>query len=147
MDKYKVGYIAGVFDLFHIGHLNLFKRAKELCDFLIVGVLVDELSVQFKNKLPIIPFEQRIQIVESIKYVDRAVLVDLSSLDKMIAWEKYKFDCLFSGDDWKGNSIWEMEEEKLNNVGSNIIYLPYTKDISSTQIRQSIRNARDNINS
>jgi len=143
MRKYKVGYIAGVFDLFHIGHLNLFKRAKELCDYLIVGVLVDDLSVKFKNKKPIIPFEQRIQIVESIKFVDKAVLVDLSSLDKMIAWEKYQFDCLISGDDWKGNPIWEIEEERLKKVGSEIVYLSYTESISSTQIRQSIENNKD----
>lgn len=139
MKKYNIGYVAGVFDLFHIGHLNLFKSAKELCNYLIVGVLVDDLSVKFKNKKPIIPFEQRIQIVESIKFVDHAVKIDINSLDKMIAWEKYQFDCLFSGDDWKGNPIWEMEEQKLNNVGSEIVFLPYTKSISSTQIRQSIK--------
>lgn len=139
MKKYKVGYIAGVFDLFHVGHLNLFKRAKELCDHLIVGVLVDELSVTFKNKKPVIPVEERIQIVDSIKYVDKAVVVEPETLDKMVAWEKYHFDCLFSGDDWKDNPVWDMEKKKLNSVGADIVFFPYTKGISSTQIRKSMK--------
>ncbi|MBD8497959.1 adenylyltransferase/cytidyltransferase family protein [Paenibacillus arenosi] len=138
MKKYKVGYIAGVFDLFHIGHLNLFKRAKEECDYLIVGVLVDELSVACKNKKPYIPFEERIQIVESIQYVDRAVKVVQENLDKMIAWEIYQFNCLFSGNDWEGHPVWDMEKKKLNEVGADIVFFPYTKSISSTQIRSAI---------
>lgn len=141
MKKYKVGYIAGVFDLYHIGHLNLFRRAKEVCDYLIVGVLVDDLAIACKNKKPFIPFEERIQIVESIKYVDKAVVVVQETLDKMVAWEKYHFDCLFSGDDWKGNPIWDMEEKKLNSVGADIVFFPYTKSISSTQLRHSIKEA------
>lgn len=138
MKKYKIGYIAGVFDLFHVGHLNLFKQAKELCDYLIVGVLVDDLVVRFKDKNPVITFDDRIQIVESIKYVDQAVKVELHSLDKMAAWEKYKFNCLFSGDDWKNNPVWDEEGRKLNSVGAEIVFFPYTLGISSTQIRQTI---------
>jgi len=139
MKPYKVGYVAGVFDLFHIGHLNLFKRAKELCDYLIVGVLVDDLAVACKNKRPFIPFEERIQIVEAVKYVDWAVKVVPENLDKMVAWKLYRFDVLFSGDDWQGHPIWVEEEKKLNSVGAKIVYFPYTQGISSTQLRQAIK--------
>lgn len=138
MKRFRIGYVAGVFDLFHVGHLNLLKRAKDICDHLIVGVLVDELSVTYKNKRPVIPFEERIQIIESIKYVDQAVMVEQGTLDKMVAWEKYNFDCLFSGDDWKNNPVWDTEEKKLNSVGAKILFFPYTKGISSTKIRKSL---------
>ncbi|MED1952365.1 adenylyltransferase/cytidyltransferase family protein [Brevibacillus centrosporus] len=145
MKKYKVGYIAGVFDLFHIGHLNLLRRAKEQCGHLIVGVLVDELAVACKNKKPFIPFEERIQIVESIKYVDQAVTVVQETLDKMVAWEKYRFDCLFSGDDWRGHPVWIMEEKKLNALGAEIMFFTYTKSISSTQLRQAINESKSEV--
>lgn len=95
MEKYKVGYLAGVFDLFHIGHLNLSKRAKERCDYLIVGALTDELVLKFKNNLPYIPFDERKQILEAIRYVDRVVAVTEKNHEKMNAWNMYHFDCLF----------------------------------------------------
>lgn len=139
MKKYKVGYVAGVFDLFHIGHLNLIRRAKEQCDFLIAGVLEDELVMRFKNKYPYIPFEERIQIVEALKYVDQAVRVDITNIDKMDAWQAFKFDCFFSGDDWKDSPSWIQDKRNLMEVGSNLEYFSYTQSTSSTQLREAIR--------
>ena len=101
-----IGYTTGVFDLFHIGHLNLLRRAKAQCDHLIVGVTVDEL-VLYKNKHAVIPFEERIEIVRSIKYVDEAV--PQVNMNKMEAWEKYHFNRMFVGDDWKGTEKWKSE--------------------------------------
>ncbi|WP_108991675.1 adenylyltransferase/cytidyltransferase family protein [Paenibacillus agaridevorans] len=138
MKPYKVGYIAGVFDLFHIGHLNVLRAAKEKCEYLIVGVLVDELVFYFKKKTPFIPGDERLQIIESIKLVDRAVPVSSSNIDKMKAWELYQFDCLFSGDDWRNEPSWIEDTKKLNQVGSNIEFFPYTKGTSSTQIKKLI---------
>ncbi len=137
MKKYKVGYTAGVYDLFHVGHLNLLKRAKEQCDYLIVAVTVDEL-VSYKNKTAVIPFEDRIQIVEAIKYVDKAV--PQVSMDKMAAWEKYHFDVMFVGDDWKGTDKWNKLEEDFKKKGVDIVYFPYTKKVSSTMLREKIKN-------
>lgn len=138
MKKYKVGYLAGVFDLFHIGHLNLIKRAKERCDYLIVGALTDELVLKFKNNLPYIPFDERKQILEAIRYVDRVVAVTEENHEKMKAWNLYHFDCLFSGDDYSGNPYWIDDQKSLQAVGSNIEYFPYTKSTSSTMIKAAI---------
>ena len=132
-----VGYTTGVFDLFHIGHLNILKRAKEQCDFLIVGVTVDEL-VSYKGKEAFIPFEERFAIVEAIKYVDR--VVPQTSMDKMAAWEKYKFDRVFVGDDWKGTPTWDHWESEFAKVGVEVVYFPYTKGTSSTKLREAISN-------
>mgnify|MGYP001034322627 CR=1 FL=1 len=133
MKKYKVGYTAGVFDMFHIGHLNILKRAKEQCEFLIVGVTTDEL-VSYKNKQAIIPHEERMAIVESIKYVDK--VVPQENMDKMQAWEKYKFDVMFVGSDWKGTDKWNEFERQFGEVGVDIVYFPYTQGTSSTQLRE-----------
>ena len=141
MDKYKVGYLAGVFDLFHVGHLNLIKRAKERCEYLIVGALTDELVIQFKKNPPYIPFEERKQILEAIRYVDEVVAVDEENHEKMKAWNKYHFDCLFSGDDYSGNPYWIEDQKALQNVGSNIEFFPYTKSTSSTMIKAAIGKA------
>jgi len=138
MKQYKVGYIAGVFDLFHVGHLNVLRAAKEKCEYLIVGILTDELVRYFKKNAPYIPVEERLEIVNSIKYVDRAVQVNADNIDKMKAWRLYRFDCLFSGDDWRGHPSWIEDTKKLNEVGSNIEFFPYTKGTSSTQIKQLI---------
>ena len=135
MKKYKVGYTAGVFDMFHIGHLNILKRAKEQCEFLIVGVTTDEL-VSYKNKQAIIPHEERMAIVESIKYVDK--VVPQENMDKMQAWEKYKFDVMFVGSDWKGTEKWNEFERQFGEVGVDIVYLPYTKGTSSTKLRDAL---------
>ncbi len=138
MKKYSVGYVAGVFDLFHVGHLNLIERAKEKCDYLIVGVLTDDLVLKNKNKLPYIPFRERLRIVGALKSVDRAVGIDESNIQKMDAWKQFHFDCLFSGDDYSGNKYWIEDKSALNAVGSNIEFFPYTKSTSSTQIREAM---------
>ena len=110
MKKYKIGYTTGVFDLFHIGHLNILKRAKEQCDYLIVGVSTDELVKLYKNKTPVIPFNERVAIVEAIKYVDK--VVTQTSMDKLVAWNELHFDAMFHGDDWK-NSTMNMKNSLL----------------------------------
>jgi len=138
MKKYKIGYIAGVFDLFHIGHLNLLRNAKAECEYLIVGVLTDELVVFFKKTPPFIPCNERKDILESIKYVDKAVLVDKTNIHKMKAWELYHFDCLFSGNDWQNEKSWLEDKKRLNAVGSDIVFFPYTQGTSSTQIKKLI---------
>ena len=130
-----IGYTTGVYDLFHIGHLNLLKNAKGLCDKLIVGVTVDEL-VKYKHKRAIIPFEDRLEIVRSIKYVDAAIPQD--DIDKFAAWEKLKFDILFVGDDWYQTDSWQAMEEKFRGVGVKVVYFPYTKGVSSTVISQAL---------
>jgi glycerol-3-phosphate cytidylyltransferase len=131
-----VGYAAGAFDLFHIGHLNVLRRAKENCELLIVGVSTDELILKTKNKKPVIPFNERVQIVENIKFVDKVTAQD--DLDKFKAWKKLKYDILFAGDDWKGSQRWMEYEQKLKNVGVRTIFFPYTKHTSSTKIANLI---------
>lgn len=135
----KIGYTTGVFDLFHIGHLNMLKNAKGLCDKLIVGVTVDEL-VAYKNKKAVIPFEERIEIVRNIKFVDTAIAQE--NLDKFEAWKKLKFDILFVGDDWYDTDSWREYEEKFNKVGVRVIYFPYTKGTSSTLINETLKKLR-----
>ena len=135
--RYKVGYTTGVFDLFHIGHLNVLRRAKQYCDFLIVGVSTDELVESYKNKTPVIPFDERFSIVESIRYVNK--VVPQKSMDKFKAWEVLRFDAMFVGDDWKGSSKWEKYESEFNEIGVDIIYLPYTQQTSSTMLRELVR--------
>lgn len=125
-----IGYTTGVFDLFHIGHLNLLKKAKANCDSLIVGVSTNELVQQYKNKLPNIPFLERISIIENLRCVD-AVVVQ-KTMDKFEAWENLKYNILFHGDDWKGSPMYTETEKKLAAVGVKMVYFPYTKGISST---------------
>ena len=132
MEKYKLGYTTGVYDMFHIGHLKLLKRAKEQCEFLIVGVTSDEL-VSYKNKKAIIPHKERMEIVESIKYVDQ--VVSQENMDKMEAWKEYKFDVMFVGSDWKGTDKWNELEKQFGKVGVDIVYFPYTQRTSSTKLR------------
>lgn len=135
MKKYKVGYTTGVYDMFHIGHLNILKKAKEQCEHLIVGVTTDEL-VSYKKKKAIIPHEERMTIVESIKYVDQ--VVSQENMDKMAAWEEYKFDVMFVGSDWKGTDKWNEFERQFEEVGVEIVYFPYTKGTSSTKLRDAL---------
>ncbi|WP_252371102.1 adenylyltransferase/cytidyltransferase family protein [Listeria newyorkensis] len=134
--KYKIGYTTGVYDMFHIGHLNLLKKAKEQCDYLIVGVTVDEL-VSYKNKEAIIPFEERLEIVRQISYVDE--VVPQINMNKMEAWQNLGFEAIFVGDDWKGSDAWNQFEVDFQQVGVNIEYLPYTQGTSSTQLRQTLQ--------
>ena len=128
----------GTFDLFHIGHLNILKKAKEQCDYLIVGVSTDELVQKTKNKTPIIPFEERIEIIKAIKYVDMAVPQE--NKDKIAAYDKYKFDVMFVGDDWKGSSLFSKCEVELKKHNCDVIYFPYTKGTSSTILREKVLN-------
>ncbi|HCU01664.1 MAG: Glycerol-3-phosphate cytidylyltransferase [Candidatus Moranbacteria bacterium GW2011_GWE1_35_17] len=136
----KVGYTSGVFDLFHIGHLNLLRKAKSKCDKLIVGVTTDEL-VSYKLKKAVIPFKERIEIVKNIKYVDEVIAQE--NMDKMKMWKKLKFDVMFVGSDWKGTEKWKAFEEQFAEVGVKIIYFPYTKGTSSTLINETLVKLRD----
>jgi len=135
-----IGYTAGVFDLFHIGHLTLFKNAKGLCDKLIVGVTVDEL-VTYKGKRALIPFEDRIEIVRNIKYVDAAV--PQYDMDKLTMCKKLGAKLLFVGDDWYGTEKWKAYEKEFNEAGIRILYFPYTKGVSSTLITTTLSEARE----
>ena len=130
MKKYDVGYTTGVFDMFHIGHLNILKRAKEQCNYLIVGVSTDELVVSYKKKRPIIPFEERFAIVDAIKYVDR--VVPQASMDKLDAWKVLHYDVLFHGSDWQNSEMYNSVIEQLDKVGANVVFLPHTEGVSST---------------
>ena len=134
--KYKIGYTTGVFDMFHIGHLNILRQAKEQCDYLIVGVSTDELVQKTKNKTPIIPFEDRCSIVEAIKYVDQ--VVPQYDKDKLAAQDHYNYDVMFVGDDWKGKDLFVKAERELKKRGVDVVYFPYTKKISSTILREKI---------
>jgi glycerol-3-phosphate cytidylyltransferase len=137
--RFRVGYTSGVYDLFHIGHLTLLKNAKGLCDKLIVGVTVDEL-VSYKNKKAVIPFEERLEIVRSIKYVDAAI--PQYDMDKFEMWNKLSFDVMFVGDDWYRSDKWVQLEEKFSDVGVRVVYFPYTPGTSSTIINQTLRDLR-----
>lgn len=134
--KYKIGYTTGVFDMFHIGHLNILRRAKEQCEFLIVGVTTDSLCFERKNKYPIICEEERVEIVGSIKYVDQVVLQD--NMDKLQAVNKYKADAVFVGSDWKGTDSWNRYEQEFAKVGCSVVYLEHTDGISSTILRERV---------
>lgn len=134
-----IGYTTGVYDLFHIGHLNLFKNAKGMCDKLVVGVTVDEL-VRYKGKKAMIPFEDRIELVRSCKYVDAAI--PQYDMDKLAACKKLGASMLFVGDDWYGTEKWKKYEEEFVKEGIKIIYFPYTKNVSSTKINEALHAVR-----
>ena len=140
--KYKVGYTTGVFDMFHVGHLNILKRAKEQCEYLVVGVSKDEVVKSYKNKIPIISYEERKAIVEAIKYVDK--VVPQTTMDKMEAYKNIKFDVIFHGDDWKGSSMYDEIVKKFSEVGVDMVFLPYTSGISSTLLRKKVEKNNDN---
>lgn len=135
-----VGYTCGVYDLFHIGHLNLLKNAKGLCDKLIVGVTTDEL-VAYKHKKAVVPFNERIEIVRNIKCVDAAIPQE--DIDKFKMWEKIHFDILFVGDDWYNHPRWQEMETKFRSVGVRIVYFPYTKGTSSTILNETLTKLRN----
>lgn len=134
MKKYKIGYTTGVFDMFHIGHLNILRRAKAHCDHLIVGVSTDELVQDYKNKTPIIPFEQRMAIVGAIRYVDE--VVPQTTMDKMEAWKHLHFDAMFHGNEWKGTDLYNDYVRRFGEVGVEVVFLPHTDGISSTILRE-----------
>ena len=134
MEKhYRLGYTQGVYDMFHIGHLNLINNAKRYCDYLIVGVNSDELVQSYKHKTPVINQENRRIIVENIKAVDKCVIA--TTLDKKSVWNQYHFNVIFIGDDWKGNPRWMQTQEELEKLGVDVVYLPHTEGVSSTMLR------------
>lgn len=140
MKKYKVGYTCGVFDMLHIGHLNLLERCKEYCDYLIVGVCDDNYVREIKHKEPVYNQEDRCRILKALKVVDDAVIVDIETTnDKMLALEKVGFDVLFSGDDWKGSERYNRTEAEFAKLGVSIEYFPYTKGISTTDLKAKIK--------
>lgn len=134
--KYKIGYTTGVYDMFHIGHLNILKRAKEMCETLIVGVTTDELCFKRKNKYPIICEQDRMSIVEAIRYVDK--VVPQTDMDKIKPVKEYGADAVFVGSDWKGTDAWNKYEKEFAEVGCTVVYLEHTDGISSTILRDKL---------
>ncbi len=134
--KYKIGYTDGVYDLFHVGHLNMIETAKSQCEQLIVGVHGDDVVEEYKHHRPIINENDRKRIIESIKGVDKVVINRFR--DKMKLWEMYHFDVIFIGDDWKGTERWIRFEKELKTINVDVVYVPYTKGISTTEIKQMI---------
>lgn len=134
--KYKIGYTTGVFDMFHIGHLNILKRAKEQCEYLIVGVSTDEVVVTYKGTLPVIPYEERTQIISAIKYVDR--VVPQKNMNKMDAYAQLHFDVIFHGSDWQGSDMYTAIAEQFKEVGVDVVFLPHTDGVSSTMLRDKL---------
>ena len=141
MKKYKIGYTTGVFDMFHIGHLNILRRAKDQCDYLIVGVSTDELVENYKHKTPVIPYSERIEIVKAIRYVDEAV--PQTSMNKLDAWNRLHYDVLFHGSDWKNSDMYNKVIDDLAAVNVDVVFLPHTEGISSTLLMDSLRNLGD----
>ena len=138
--KKKVGYTSGVYDMFHIGHLNVIRNAKERCDYLIVGVSTDEVVEQNKNKKPIIPFAERAAIVEAIKYVDKVIPQERYDIEGKIETVKTnKIDVMFVGSDWQGTEKWNKIEEELAKIGCKVVYLPHTDGISSTILIEKLK--------
>lgn len=134
--KYKKGYTTGVYDMFHIGHLNVLENSKKLCEELVVGVSTDELVLDYKGHKPIIPFEERIKIVSALKCVDKAI--PQVNMDKLSAMLKENCDAIFVGDDWKGTEKWNNFEKQFAEYGIKVVYLPYTKGTSSTKLREKL---------
>lgn len=137
MEAKIIGYTTGVYDMFHIGHLNVIRKAKEQCDYLIVGISTDELVEKEKHKMPVIPYEERVAIVSALKYVDQ--VVPQPDKDKVAAWKRYHFNKMFVGSDWEGTPQWKAYEEEFRPLGVSIIYLPYTDGISSTKLTSVIK--------
>lgn len=141
MKKYKIGFTDGVYDLFHVGHLNMIRKSKEMCQYLIVGVHSDEIVESYKHKRPIISETDRREIVGSIREVDQAVIN--YTRDKIELWRLYHFDVVFIGDDWKGTERWNNFEKELAKFGVSVEYIPYTKRISTTLIRGKMSSEND----
>lgn len=137
---YGIGLLMGVFDLFHIGHLNLIRRAKAQCRYLRVGVLADDLVYSFKQIRPTIPQEERMEILRALRDVDEVVLIETQNdVSRLNEWRKRPFDCFFSGDDYADNPYWAWEREELRKLGADIVFFPYTKERSSSMIRRELK--------
>lgn len=132
----RIGYAAGAFDLFHIGHLNILKHAKSQCDYLIAGVVTDEILVHSKGRLPVVPFAERLEIVRNITYVDMAYAESIP--DKLLVWEELRFTVFFKGDDWRGTPQGKKLEKAFSEVGVEVIYFPYTVHTSSSALRTAL---------
>ncbi len=131
-----IGYAAGAFDLFHIGHLNILRQAKAHCDYLIAGVVSDERLIETKGRAPVVPLAERMEIVSHISYVDQVYAETLP--DKLQVWEELGFNTFFKGDDWKGSARGQDLEERFGQVGVKVIYFPYTQQTSSSQLRAAL---------
>lgn len=136
MKKFRIGYTTGVYDMFHIGHLNILKRAKDMCDYLVVGVTTDELCYKRKNKYPIIREEDRMTIVKSIKYVDK--VIPQNDMNKFNIVNKIKADVVFVGSDWKGTDSWNQYEIEFAKINCSVVYLNHTDGISSSILREKL---------
>lgn len=140
MKKYKIGYACGVFDMFHVGHLNLLEKCQKMCDYLIIGVCSDNYVYNIKNKTPIYSEEERLRIINALKCVNEAVIVDIDEiLNKKLVWEKFHFDVIFNGDDWKGSERFSNTEKQFSEIGVDIVYFPYTKGVSTTALKNKIK--------
>jgi glycerol-3-phosphate cytidylyltransferase len=137
MKDFRVGYAPGVYDMFHVGHLNLLRNARLACDYLIAGVVSDEMAERAKGREPIIPLAERLEIVRSSRYVDDAVVEDVA--EKLEMWQRVRFDLIIKGDDWRGTAKGEKLERDFASVGVEVVYLPYTVHTSSTVLRQALR--------
>lgn len=142
MSKKIIGFTTGVYDMFHIGHLRLLKKARNNCDYLIVGVSTDDLVKKYKNKLPIIPFEDRLEIIESLKFVDEVIAI--THRNKKQTYLDVSYDILFVGDDWKGSDIFTDMEKYLQKHNAKVEYFPYTKEVSSTKFKKILSDISSN---
>lgn len=141
MKKYEIGYTTGVFDMFHIGHLNILKKAKEQCEYLIVGVSTDDLVLEYKHKLPIVNYNERIEIVQAIKYVDQ--VVPQTTLDKMQAWKELNFNALFHGSDWQNSDLYNKIIKDFDEIGVDVVFIPHTEGVSSTLLSEKLYEMQD----
>ena len=137
MKPYRTGLLMGVFDLFHIGHLNLIRRAKEQCEYLRVAVMSDQMVMKFKGHTPVIPEDERMEILAALRDVDEVVLIE-DDPSRLREWERRPFDCFFSGDDYANNKDWEWERTELKKLGADVVFFPYTQHQSSTKIRKTL---------
>jgi glycerol-3-phosphate cytidylyltransferase len=133
----RVGYAPGIYDLFHVGHLNVLRESRQFCDHLIAGVLSDEMALRTKGTIPVIPAAERLDIVSSIRFVDQAVVEDVPH--KLEMWERLTFDVVIKGDDWKGTDKGDKLEADFAAVGVEVAYLPYTQRTSSTMLREVLQ--------
>jgi glycerol-3-phosphate cytidylyltransferase len=136
MSKPRVGYVPGVFDMFHVGHLNILRNARLACDHLIAGVVSDERAAAVKGKVPVVPETERLEVVRAVRYVDEAVLEDVE--EKLEMWRRLRFDVIVKGDDWRGTPKGDKLERDFASVGVEVVYLPYTNHTSSTVLRQAL---------
>jgi glycerol-3-phosphate cytidylyltransferase len=134
----RIGYAPGAFDLFHIGHLNLLRQAKERCEFLIAGVAADEVLIEHKKVTPVIPLAERLEIVRNVRFVDMAHAALTN--DKTEVWQELRFNVLFKGNDWQGTEKGIRLERDFAALGVEVVYFPYTQATSSSSLRRTLQN-------